>query len=124
MRHGVRKAHLGRSADQRKALYRNLITDLLRRERITTTEAKAKAVKPLVEALITSARKAHNAEAAKQVHARRLAMRTLTDKSIMHKLFNELAPVFADRPGGYTRIVRLGARRGDGAEMVILELVD
>lgn len=124
MRHGVKGRHLGRDVGHRKALYRNLITDLLRRERITTTEAKAKEVKPLVEKLITSATKALNADDAGKVHARRLAMRTLTDKEVMFKLFNELAKDFVDRPGGYTRIVRVGPRRGDNAEMVILELVD
>lgn len=124
MRHRKKGSILGRAAGPRRALYRNLITDLLRRERITTTEAKAKAVKPLVEKLITSARNSRQNDAAAQVHARRLALRTLTDKAVMFKLFDELAADFADRPGGYTRIVRIGPRRGDGAEMVILELVD
>jgi large subunit ribosomal protein L17 len=124
MRHRKKGRILGRPADQRRALYRNLITDLLRRERITTTEAKAKAVKPLAEKLITSARHALAADPAAKVHARREALKTLTDKDVMFKLFDELAPDFADRPGGYTRIVRVGPRRGDGAEMVILELVD
>lgn len=123
MRHRVKGRHLGRNANQRRALYRNLITELFRRERITTTEAKAKAIKPLAEKLITSARHVLNAEPADKVHARRLALRTLTDKSVMFKLFDELAAGFADRPGGYTRIVRIGPRRGDGAEMVIIELV-
>lgn len=123
MRHRMKGRHLGRNAGQRRALYRNLITELFRRERITTTEAKAKAIKPLAEKLITSARHVLNAEPADKVHARRLALRTLTDKGVMFKLFDELAAGFADRPGGYTRIVRIGPRRGDGAEMVIIELV-
>lgn len=124
MRHRVSGRHLGRNAAQRKALYRNLVTELLRHERITTTEAKAKEVKPLVESLITSARKALNADAAGKVHARRMALRTIIDKDVAKRLFDELATDFADRNGGYTRIVRLGPRRGDGAEMVILELVN
>ncbi len=124
MRHRMKGRHLNRDAGHRRALYRNLITDLLKRERITTTEAKAKAVKPLVEKLITSACRVLDAQPEIKVHARREALRTLTDKDVMFKLFDELAADFADRPGGYTRIVRLGPRRGDGAEMVILELVD
>jgi large subunit ribosomal protein L17 len=124
MRHRVKGRHLGRSTAHREALYRNLITELLRRERITTTEAKAKAVKPLAEKLISSACRAVNADPAAKVHARRQALRTLTDKEVMFKLFDELANDYVDRPGGYTRIVRVGPRRGDGAEMVILELVD
>ena len=124
MRHRVSGYKLGRKPDHRAALYRNLMTDLLRNERITTTEAKAKAVKPLVEKLITSARLARNSEPARQVHARRLALRHLTDKEVLKKLFDQVASDFADRPGGYTRIISLGPRRGDGAEMVILELVN
>ncbi|MGH2543848.1 MAG: 50S ribosomal protein L17 [Ardenticatenaceae bacterium] len=124
MRHRVKGRRLGRDAAHRKALYRNLITSLLRHERITTTEAKAKAVKPQAEKLITLACRALEADRAQQVHARRQALRTLTDKDVMFKLFDELANDYADRPGGYTRIVRLGPRRGDGAEMVVLELVD
>jgi large subunit ribosomal protein L17 len=100
------------------------MTDLLRNERITTTETKAKAVKPLVEKLITTARLARNADAARQVHARRVAAGQLTDKEVLKKLFDKVASDFADRPGGYTRIINLGPRRGDGAEMVILELVN
>lgn len=124
MRHRVKKRHLGRSAAHRKALYRNLMTNLLDSERIITTEAKAKAVKPRVEKLISSACKALSADAYVQVHARRRALRLLTDKDVMFKLFDELAHDYADRSGGYTRIVPIGPRRGDGAKMVILELVD
>jgi large subunit ribosomal protein L17 len=123
MRHRVSGFKLGRNASHRNALYRNLMTDLLRNERITTTEIKAKAVKPLLEKLITSARHARTKDAAGQVHARRLALRHLTDKEVLKKLFDKVASDFADRPGGYTRIIKLGPRRGDGAEMVILELV-
>lgn len=124
MRHRVKGRFLGRDASHRKALFRNLITELLRRERITTTEAKAKAVKPLAEQLIAMACRAQDADAAGKLYARRQALRTLTDTDVMFKLFDELAPDFADRRGGYTRIVRIGPRRGDGAPMVILELVD
>lgn len=124
MRHQVKKSHLGRDAAQRKALYRNLMTDLIRHERITTTEAKAKAVRPRVEKLITKAIRALDADTGNRTAARKEIMRHLTDADMMFKLVDEIAPDFKDRPGGYTRIVRLGTRRGDGAEMAILELVD
>jgi large subunit ribosomal protein L17 len=120
----VKGRRLGRDAAHRKALFRNLITDLIRHERITTTEAKAKAIKPEAEKLITMARQSLQADRGQQVHARRAALRVLTDKEVMFRLFDEVANGFADRPGGYTRIVRLGPRRGDGAQMVVLELVD
>lgn len=123
MRHRVRKRHLGRDSGHRKALYRNLITELLRHERIQTTEAKAKAVQPHAERLISSACRVLDKDDASKLHARRRALRVLTDRDIMFKLFDELAEGFADRPGGYTRVVRLGPRRGDGAPMVLLELV-
>ena len=124
MRHRVKKRHLGRDKAHRKALYRNLITDLLEHDRIITTEAKAKAVKPQAEKLITKACRALNADTAGQVHARRRALRILTSKDVMSKLFDEIANDYVDRPGGYTRIIHIGPRRGDGAKMVMLELVD
>ncbi|MCB0076780.1 MAG: 50S ribosomal protein L17 [Anaerolineales bacterium] len=124
MRHQVKKPHLGRDAAHRKALYRNLMTELLRHERITTTEAKAKAVRPRVEKLITKAIRMQEADRGNRAAARKEIMRHLTDKEVMFKLVDEIAPDFKERPGGYTRIVRLGTRRGDGAEMAILELVD
>lgn len=124
MRHRVKKRHLGRDKAHREALYRNLITDLLEYDKIITTEAKAKAVKPRAEKLISKACRALNADTAGQVHARRRALRTLTSKDVMTKLFDEIASDYVDRPGGYTRIVRIGPRRGDGAKMVMLELVD
>lgn len=124
MRHRVKKRHLGRDAAHRRALYRNLITELLQHERITTTEAKAKAVRPEAERLISRAVRSLDAENSEQVAARRDAMQMLTDRATMNKLFDELASDYADRPGGYTRIVRIGPRRGDGAMMAILELVD
>ena len=124
MRHRVKGRFLGRNASHRKALYRNLITELLRRERITTTEAKAKAIKGEAESLIAMACRTVDGEAAATLHARRLALRTLTDKAVMFHLFDTLAPRFTGRPGGYTRIVKIGPRRGDAAPMVVLELVD
>lgn len=124
MRHRVKKRHLGRDAAHRKALYRNLMTELLRHERITTTEAKAKAVRPHVEKLITKAIRALDADRGNRAAARHEIMRHLTDADVMFKLIDDIAPDMKDRQGGYTRIVRMGQRRGDGAEMAILELVD
>ena len=123
MRHRVKKRHLGRDKAHRKALYRNLITDLLEYDRIITTEAKAKAVKPQVEKLITKACRALNADVAGQVHARRRALRLLTSKDVMAKLFDEIAPAVADRPGGYTRMIKLPPRSGDNAKMAMVQLV-
>lgn len=123
MRHRSKRRHLGRDRDHRRALYRNLVTEVLRHERIMTTEAKAKAVRPFVERIITLARKARlNPEYA--LHARRQALAFVTDKTVVHDLFDNKVERFLDRPGGYTRIVKYGPRRGDGAPMVILELVD
>ncbi len=117
MPHQVAGRHLGRNTAQRRSLFRNLITDLLRHERITTTEAKAKSVRAEAEKLITLARRG-------DVHARRLANRTLVDKKVSEKLFETIAPRYKERPGGYTRLLKLGPRQGDAAPMVILELVD
>lgn len=117
MRHQVAGRHLGRNAAQRKALFRGLITDLLRHERITTTEAKAKAIRGEAEKLITLAKRG-------DVHARRVAQQTVLDKSISSKLFETLGPRYKDRKGGFTRIFKLGPRLGDAAPLVILELVD
>ncbi len=123
MRHRVKRRHLGRDRDHRRALYRNLVTELLRHERIMTTEAKAKAVRPIAERIITLARKARlNPNYA--LHARRQALALVTDKTVVHDLFDDKVERFLDRPGGYTRIVKYGFRRGDGAPMVIIELVD
>jgi large subunit ribosomal protein L17 len=94
----------------------NLATDLVLHEKVTTTAAKAKAVRPLAEKLITKARKG-------DLHARRTVMKTITDKAAVAKLFEEVAPRYQDRAGGYTRITKLGPRRGDGAEEAIIELV-
>jgi large subunit ribosomal protein L17 len=94
----------------------NLATDLFMHEKVTTTEAKAKALRPLAEKLITKARKG-------DLHARRIVMKTITDKAAVAKLFEDVAPRYEDRAGGYTRITKLGPRRGDGAEEAIIELV-
>ena len=117
MRHNVMGRKLGRSKDQRKALFRNLATELFRHNRIKTTEAKAKAIQPIAEKLVTLARRG-------DLHARRMAARELTDPSVLKKLFDEIGTRVADRPGGYTRIYKLGPRRGDAAKMAIIELVD
>lgn len=165
MRHGKKGRHLGRSSGHRKALYRNLITELFRHERIQTTEAKARAVRPLAEKLVTKARKARpervvdlakqrdeqklsawfNAKRAQQLieladgddekaleqmaqqvalHARRQVLSALSDKEVAHKLVEEIAPRFEDRPGGYTRMFKLGMRQGDAAKIALLELVE
>lgn len=117
MRHRKLRNKLSRDRGHRKALLANLCKELVDHERIETTQAKAKAVKPEVEQLITLAKRGN-------LHARRQALAALgQDKFIVHKLFEEIAPRYADRPGGYTRIVKLGPRRSDSTEMVFLELV-
>ncbi len=107
---------LGGSPSHEKLILANLATDLFIHEKVATTESKAKAVRPLAEKLITKARKG-------DLHSRRLVMKTITNKEAVYKLFEEVAPRYADRPGGYTRITKLGPRRGDGAEEAIIELV-
>ena len=123
MRHQVAGRRLGRSSGQRRALFRNLVTELLRHGRIQTTEAKAKAIRPSAEHIITIAKRGLREESY-ALHARRLAAARLNDPQVTKRLFEEIAPTFENRPGGYTRIMKLGPRQGDGAEMVILELVD
>jgi large subunit ribosomal protein L17 len=117
MRHRRSGRKLGRDASHRKALYSNLAGSLIEHGRIKTTEAKAKSVKPVVEQMITLGRRG-------DIHARRQALAYLRSQDVVYKLFSDVAPRFADRPGGYTRIVKLGPRQGDSAEMVYLELVD
>jgi large subunit ribosomal protein L17 len=117
VRHAKAGKKLGRDSSHRKALYANLSCSLFEHGRIRTTEAKAKAVKPKAEKLITLARRG-------DLHARRQALSELRSQEVVHKLFADVAPRMADRPGGYTRIVKLGQRQGDAAEMVYLELVD
>jgi large subunit ribosomal protein L17 len=117
MRHQKDRGKLSRSASHRKALFMNLAREVIDHERIQTTEAKAKAVKPEVERLITLAKRG-------DLHARRQALSALgQDKFVVYKLFEELAPRYAERPGGYTRILKLGPRKSDATEMVYLELV-
>jgi large subunit ribosomal protein L17 len=117
MRHQKTKKKLSRSSAHRKALLMNLSKELIEHERIKTTEAKAKAVKPEIEKLITLAKN-------DTLHARRQALSTLAqDKFAVHKLFVDVAPRYTERPGGYTRILKIGQRAGDATEMVFLELV-
>jgi len=122
MRHRVAGRRLKRSSSHRQALFKNLITELFRHRRITTTEAKAKAVRPQAEKLITVAKRSMDAES--DVHARRQVLRTITDKEVMQQLFETIAPEYKNRPGGYTRIIKLGPRQGDAAPMAIIELVE
>ncbi|MHA1668666.1 MAG: 50S ribosomal protein L17 [Spirochaetes bacterium] len=117
MNHRVGFNKLGLKESHRKALHRNMATSLFRYERITTTKSKALAVKRTVEKMITRAK-------VDSVHNRRLVARDIKDKEILAKLFTDIAPRNENRPGGYTRILKLGARQGDAAYMVILELVD
>ena len=117
MRHQKKKGKLSRDSAHRKALFMNLIKEVIEHERIQTTEAKAKAVKPELEQLITLAKRG-------DLHARRQALSALgQDKFAVHTLFEEIAPRYADRPGGYSRILKLGPRKSDSTEMVFLELV-
>jgi large subunit ribosomal protein L17 len=118
MRHNVSGRKLNRTAAHRKMLYRNLVTALFQTERIQTTVIKAKEARSVAEKLITFAKRG-------DLHARRMAARKINDPAVLAKLFEEIAPRYAQRPGGYTRILRLsGNRKGDNAEMAILELVD
>jgi large subunit ribosomal protein L17 len=117
MRHHRIGKKLGRDSAHRKALYSNLACSLIEHERIKTTEAKAKAVKPFAEQMITLGKRG-------DLHARRQALAHLRSQEVVHKLFSELGPRFADRPGGYTRIVKVGPRQGDAAPVAYLELVD
>ncbi|MBI4264335.1 MAG: 50S ribosomal protein L17 [Acidobacteria bacterium] len=125
MRHNVAHRKLGRVTEHRLALLRNQAIALLRHERIETTLPKAKELRPFVERLITIAKRgvASGDPNGKALHARRLVAAELADKAVVGKLFETLAPRFADRPGGYTRILRVGFRRGDSAEVAHVELV-
>jgi len=124
MRHSVAGYRLGRTKGARIALRRNLIKQFFTHERIRTTEAKAAAIRGEAERLITLARNSANGTAEQKVSARRLAISRLGDNQIIKRLFDEIAPRFASRNGGYTRIMKLGPRMGDSAEMVVLELVE
>ena len=117
MRHAKTGKKLGRDSAHRKALYANLACSLIEHGRIKTTQAKAKAVKPYAEKMITLGRRG-------DLHARRQALASLRSQEVVHKLFAEIAGRMAERPGGYTRIIKIGHRPGDATEMVYLELVD
>lgn len=116
MRHRVKGRALGRTSSHRRAMLRNMVTSLLDNERIETTLEKAKEARSMAEKIITLGKR-------QDLHARRLALRILRRKDVVAKVFSELAERFKDRPGGYTRITRLGPRAGDGANMSILELL-
>ena len=116
MRHRKKGRNLSRTASHRKAVLRNLATSLFRHGRIETTHAKARELRPYAERLITLAKRG-------DLHARRLAARKIQDRDVLGRLFDEIGPRFMDRPGGYTRILKVGARRGDAAEMAMIELV-
>jgi len=117
MRHRRAGTKLGRLTAHRWALFRNLLTALVRHERITTTTAKAKALRPLADRLITLAKR-------DDLHARRQALSLVPDTAVVRKLFDTVAARYGDRRGGYTRIIQVGTRRGDGAPLAIVELVD
>ena len=127
MRHRKRGRKLGRQTGPRNALRRTLIKQLFLNERIRTTRAKAEAIRPQAEKLITLAKKGNAAEADNPhylVHARRLAAARLSDPYVVQILFDEIAPRYTERPGGYTRMLKLGPRFGDASDMVLLELVE
>jgi large subunit ribosomal protein L17 len=117
MRHRKKGRKLNRTASHRKATLRNMATSLFRHERIETTEAKAKELRPFAERMVTLAKRG-------DLHARRQAARQISDRQVLGKLFDDIGPRFAERQGGYTRILKLGARRGDAAEMALIELTD
>ena len=117
MKHRIGFNALGRMSAHRKALIRNMVISLFRYEKITTTKAKAKEIRKTAEKLVTRAKE-------DSVHNRRIAAKRIHDKAVLAKLFKELGPRYQSRPGGYTRILKLGYREGDGGEVVILELVD
>jgi large subunit ribosomal protein L17 len=116
MRHQKHSPKFGRRANHRTAMFRNMVTSLLRHEKIETTEAKAKELRSWVDHMITLGKRG-------DLHARRQALAVITDEKVVQKLFTDLAPRFKERPGGYTRITKLAPRDGDGAHMAIIELV-
>ncbi len=117
MKHRVVGRRLDRTTEHRTAMFRNMVTSLLRHERVTTTTPKAKELKRFADKIITLGKRG-------TAHARRIAHRSVRDVEVLEKLFSDLARRFVARPGGYTRIVRVGRRAGDGAEMAVIELVD
>lgn len=117
MRHRKTGRKLGRNTSHRKAMMRNMVTSLFQHDRIKTTDARAKELRKIAEKLVTLAKRG-------DLHARRLALQVVRDKKVVAKLFEEIAPRYASRPGGYTRIVKLGQRAGDNASLSIIELVE
>jgi large subunit ribosomal protein L17 len=117
MRHRCSSRKFGRNASHRQAMFSNLVTSLFRYERIQTTEAKAKELRSIAEKLITLGKRG-------DLHARRLALRSLHDREVLSKLFDDIAPRNAARQGGYTRLIKLGQRPGDGAPITLIELVE
>ena len=124
MRHGKKVNHLGRKAAHRKAMLANMACSLIEHKRINTTVAKAKALKQYIEPLITKSKAENNQSTEKGTHNRRVAFRNLRDKQAVSELFSTVSEKVGDRPGGYTRIIKLGNRQGDNAEMAMIELVD
>jgi large subunit ribosomal protein L17 len=124
MRHKIAGKKLSRSKDERKALRRIMIAQLFDHERIKTTRAKAEMIRGSAERLITLAKRGNDAGEAQLVHARRLAAARLANPNAVRKLFDDIAPRYANRSGGYTRLIKMGFRQGDSAEMVLLELVE
>lgn len=116
MRHGIVSKRFDRSTSHRQLMFRNLVTEILDHEKIKTTEPKAKAIRGMTERMITLAKSG-------SLHARRQALSFIMDKNVTEKLFKEIGPRYADRRGGYTRLVKVGMRAGDGASMVQIELV-
>jgi len=116
MRHRKAEIKLGRTASHRRALMRNMVTSLFEHDRVITTTAKAKAVRPLADKMVTLAKRG-------DLHARRQVLAFLTKKSVTHKLFSEIKDRYMDRSGGYTSLVKIGPRRGDGAELAVVELI-
>jgi len=124
MRHGKRINHLGRKTGHRKAMLANMACSLIEHKRINTTVAKAKALKQFVEPLITKSKAENNQTAEKGTHNRRIVFKSLRDKNAITELFSVVSEKVGDRPGGYTRIIKLGNRLGDNADMAMIELVD
>jgi large subunit ribosomal protein L17 len=116
MRHGKKGRALGRTTEHKEALLRNMAMSLFRHGRIETTTAKAKELRPFAEKLITLAKRG-------DLHSKRLAARHIQDRDVLVRLFDQIGPVFSERPGGYTRILKTGSRKGDGAETALIELV-
>ncbi len=116
MRHGKSGRKLGRTSSHREAMFRNMVTSLFEHERIVTTTEKAKELRPIAEKMITLGKRG-------DLHAKRQALSYITSRDVVAKLFDEISPQFADRNGGYTRIVKTGVRKGDAASMAIIELV-